>query len=142
MIVLRNSGGCRIYWRGFCNGIARENFGATPTFAEKHAHFRAFSKETSCSICQSLHFLSRSLLRHAEVSHRSWFHSSLPRQGVPVIACHQYFFVLGSAQRGVPWNPRNPPKSATVKELPNIVSHLNVCITSCYMYRRINIVCN
>ena len=27
---------------GFCNTIAHENFGATPTFAENHAHFRAF----------------------------------------------------------------------------------------------------
>ena len=27
---------------GFCYCIARENFGARPTFAENHAHFRAF----------------------------------------------------------------------------------------------------
>ena len=33
------------------------------------------------------------------------------------LAYHQYFFVLSPAQKGVPWNPRNPPppKSATSK---------------------------
>ena len=28
---------------------------------------------------------------------------------------HQYFLVLGPAQMGVPWNPRNPPGSATAQ---------------------------
>ena len=56
---------------GFCSSIACEKFGATPTFAENHVHFRAFLREASCPTCQSLHFRSRSLLRHAEVSHRS-----------------------------------------------------------------------
>ena len=37
------------------------------------------------------------------------------RQGGFHLASHQYFFVLGPAQRGVLWNPRNPPKSATVQ---------------------------
>ena len=27
---------------GFCGSIAREKFGATPTFAENHAHFDCF----------------------------------------------------------------------------------------------------
>ena len=65
---------------GFYISIAREKVGATPTFAETT---RAFLREASCPTGQSLHFRSRSLLRHAEVimSHRSWFLSSLPRQG-------------------------------------------------------------
>ena len=65
---------------GFCISIAREKFGATPTFAENHAHFRAFLREASFSTCQSIRFQSRSLLKHAEVSHRSRFLSFSHRQ--------------------------------------------------------------
>ena len=50
-----------------------KNLGATPTLAENHTHFQAFLREASCPTCQSLHFQSRCLLRHAEVSHRSFF---------------------------------------------------------------------
>ena len=59
--------------RGFCNSIANENFGAMPTLAENYANFRAFLRK-ACPTCQSLHFQSRSFIRHAEVNHRSWFH--------------------------------------------------------------------
>ena len=54
---------------GFCNSIACKKFWG-------HTHSQAFLREASCPTCQSLHFQSRSLLRHAEVS---WFLSSLPR---------------------------------------------------------------
>ena len=69
---------------GFCNSIARENFGATPTLAENHAHFRAFLREASCLTCQSLHFRLRSLLRHAEVATEAGFLVLYPDRGVPV----------------------------------------------------------
>ena len=42
-----------------------------------------FEREASYSTCQSIRFRSRSLLRHAEVSHRSRFLSSSHRKGVP-----------------------------------------------------------
>ena len=32
-----------------------QNFGATPTFAEKHTHFRAFMREASCPTCHCVH---------------------------------------------------------------------------------------
>jgi hypothetical protein len=54
--------------------------------------------------------------KHAEVSHSS-FLSCVAREGgvhfsLSLVSV-QYFLVLGPAQRGVPWNPRNHPKSAT-----------------------------
>ena len=79
-----------------------------PTFAENHAHFQTFLREATCPTCHSIRFQSRSLLRHAEVNQRSRFFSSLPKRRFH-LACHQYFFVLSPAQRGVPWNSRNPP---------------------------------
>ena len=92
---------------GPCNSIARKAhakiLGPRPLLPKTTPIFDRFLREASCPICQSLHFQSRSLLRHAEVSHRSWFLSSLPKQGGFQLACHS------PAQRGVPWNPRNPP---------------------------------
>ena len=56
------------------------------------------------------------LQRLAKVSLSHSFLSSLTRKGGFHLACHQYYFlVIDPAQRGVPWNPRNHPKSATVK---------------------------
>ena len=47
------------------------------------------------------------------VSHNSSFLSSLAREGGSNLACHQYFLVLGPAQRGVPLHhvdlPLDPP---------------------------------
>ena len=45
-----------------------------------HAHFQALLREVSYSTCQSIRFQLRSLLRHAEVSHRSRFLSFSHRQ--------------------------------------------------------------
>ena len=45
-----------------------------------HTHFQVSLREASCPTCQSIHFWSRPLLRHAEVSYRSRFLSSLPIQ--------------------------------------------------------------
>ena len=48
-----------------------------------------------------------------------------PERGVPFsydLAYQQYFLVLDPAQRGVPWNPRNHPKSATAENMKVVKS--------------------
>ena len=97
--------------RGFCNSIARsahEKVGAMPTFAENHAHFLEFLREVFCPTCQSLVCLSRSLLRHAEVSHRSWFLVLYPDRGVP-LSLSPVLLRTRSSPKGGSMEPQEPP---------------------------------
>ena len=101
---------------------ACEKFEATPTFAENHAHFRAFLREATCPTCRSIRFRLRSLLHvsHAEVSHRGKFLSSYPRQGVPsslspVLLCTKSSPKGGSMEPQEP--PLNPPLQLTMYSL-------------------------
>ena len=66
---------------GFCYNDVHETFMPRPLSVETTPISKRSSlKEASFSTCQSIHFRSRSLLRHAEVSHRSRFLSFSHRQ--------------------------------------------------------------
>ena len=93
-------------WGGFYPNNACEAhakiFAATPTFHWNHANFQAFSIEASCPTCQSIHFRSRSLLRHAEVSHRGRLlkerrdHWTRPLSNLEysnLLPCHEFIII-------------------------------------------------
>ena len=78
-----------------------------------HAHFRSFWRETSCSTCQSIRFRSRSILRHAKVSHRSSYLCSPAREEgsiQPIISTCQY---LVQPKGGIHGSLGSPSRSAT-----------------------------
>ena len=126
----------RISWKG--GGVCYNNvrkahanfFKPRPHFIETTPNFKQFLREASYSTCQSIRFWSRSLLRHAGVSHRSGFLSSSHKKGgsfslSPVLLCTR-----SSPKGGSFAPPLTPLKSATENSpiFPlGLIGEMSVC---------------
>ena len=100
---------------GFESNNVCENFEVMPTIWLKPRLFSSILKRNFLPFL-SIHFWLRLFLRHAKVSHRCSFLSFF---GLKEGFALSLSIVVDLSQRGVPWNPRDHPKSATACPCPH-----------------------
>ena len=116
-------------WRGFCSNNMHE---ACAKFLQSRPLFIKTMPIFEC-FWEKLLALPDNPFVFDQDLYRGRFLSSSPRWGGFHLACHQYFFVLGSAQRGV-WfhgtlgTPLNPPLCSTYVHKLLCMPHASQCM--------------